>query len=105
MHLPSHKVYLGFELIRLIASHRKLHQPRFRLRSNRMFFKQKAFSVCAENERDPNPVHSAIDFIESHNVGDQHIYVIGIQSNGTEPMSSEHTWPRCIMVHTSLAID
>lgn len=31
MRIPV-KVYLGFELIRLIASHRKLHQLRFRLR-------------------------------------------------------------------------
>ena len=78
------KVYLGFELIRLIASHRKLHQPRFRLRLNRCFTNIKHFfSVCYRTRETQIPC-TAIDFIESHNVGDQHIYVIGIQSNPIE---------------------
>lgn len=103
MHVASHKVYLGFELVRLIASHRKLHQPRFRLRLNRCFRNIKHFfSVCTESERPKS--RAQLSTLSNHIMSVISIFMSSesnpIQSNGTD----EHR-PRCIMVHTSLAID
>lgn len=94
-------MYLGFELIRLIASYRKLHQIRFRLRSHRMFINISTFMFVQKGQKERETQISCNNwlYIESHNVYDQYIYVIGIQSNGTDEHRT-HTWSVC-MVHTS----